>query len=584
MTTHPPDSSAVTPRRTSEGSQTNRRQVEAPRGLELTARSWQTEAPLRMLMNNLDPEVAERPEDLVVYGGTGKAARSWEAYDALVRTLRTLKDDETMLVQSGKPVGVMRTHEWAPRVLIANSNLVGDWANWEEFRRLEHLGLTMYGQMTAGSWIYIGTQGILQGTFETFAAVADKLAASGRHEPGGGTLAGTITLTAGLGGMGGAQPLAVTMNDGVAICVECGQSRIARRLEHRYLDVQADSLDHALELAVEARDARRPLSIGVLGNAAEMVPELLAREAPIDIVTDQTSAHDPLYYLPVGVGFEDWAELREKDPAGLTERARASMAVHVQAMVEFQDRGAEVFDYGNSIRDEARKGGYARAFEFPGFVPAYIRPLFCEGKGPFRWAALSGDPADIAATDRAILELFPREESRSNERLHRWITMAGERVHFQGLPARICWLGYGERHRAGLKFNEMVASGELKAPIVIGRDHLDCGSVASPYRETEGMLDGSDAIADWPLLNALVNTASGATWVSIHHGGGVGMGRSIHAGQVTVADGTALAAQKIERVLTNDPGMGVIRHVDAGYDEAVEVAAARGVRVPMQES
>jgi urocanate hydratase len=555
------------------------RTVRAPRGPELSAKSWQTEAPLRMLMNNLDPENAERPEDLVVYGGTGKAARSWEAYDAIVRTLRTLESDETLLVQSGKPVGVLRTHEWAPRVLIANSNLVGDWANWEEFRRLEHLGLTMYGQMTAGSWIYIGTQGILQGTFETFAAVADKLAASGRQGQGGGTLAGTITVTAGLGGMGGAQPLAVTMNDGVVICVECDQSRITRRIEHRYLDVQADSLEDAVRRAVEARDARRPLSIGVLGNAAEMLPELLDQGAPVDIVTDQTSAHDPLYYLPVGVAFEDWAALREKDPAGLTERARESMAAHVRAMVELQDRGAEVFDYGNSIRDEARKGGYTRAFEFPGFVPAYIRPLFCEGKGPFRWAALSGDPADIAATDRAILELFPE-----NERLRKWITMAGERVQFQGLPARICWLGYGERHRAGLRFNEMVASGELKGPIAIGRDHLDSGSVASPYRETEAMLDGSDAIADWPLLNALVNTASGATWVSIHHGGGVGMGRSIHAGQVTVADGTDLAAQKIERVLTNDPGMGVIRHVDAGYDEAVTTAAERGVRVPMQES
>ena len=557
---------------------TGSRVVRAPRGTDLTARSWQTEAPLRMLMNNLDPENAERPDDLVVYGGTGKAARSWEAYDAITRTLATLADDETLLVQSGKPVGVMRTHEWAPRVLIANSNLVGDWANWEEFRRLEHLGLTMYGQMTAGSWIYIGTQGILQGTFETFAAVADELAAARGDEPGSGTLAGTITLTAGLGGMGGAQPLAVTMNDGVAICVECDQTRITRRIEHRYLDVQADSLDHALELAVEARDARRPLSIGVLGNAADLVPELLARKAPIDIVTDQTSAHDPLYYLPSGVAFDDWAALREKDPAGLTLQAQASMARHVEAMVGFQDAGAEVFDYGNSIRDEARKGGYARAFEFPGFVPAYIRPLFCQGKGPFRWAALSGDPADIAATDRAILELFP-----DNERLRKWITMAGERVSFQGLPARICWLGYGERHLAGLRFNEMVRTGELSAPVVIGRDHLDCGSVASPYRETEAMLDGSDAIADWPLLNALVNTASGATWVSIHHGGGVGMGRSIHAGQVTVADGTDLAARKIERVLTNDPAMGVIRHVDAGYDEAVAVAAERGVRIPMQE-
>jgi urocanate hydratase len=531
-----------------------------------------------MLMNNLDPDVAERPQDLVVYGGTGKAARSWPAYDAIVRTLTTLADDETLLVQSGKPVGVMRTHEWAPRVLIANSNLVGDWANWEEFRRLEDLGLTMYGQMTAGSWIYIGTQGILQGTFETFAAVADKFAASGRQQQSEASLAGTITLTAGLGGMGGAQPLAVTMNDGVAICIECDESRIKRRIEHRYLDVEAPSLDEAVRMAVEARDERRPLSIGVLGNAADMVPALLAQGAPIDIVTDQTSAHDPLYYLPSGVAFEDWAELRAKDPAGLTEMARVSMARHVEAMVGFMDAGAEVFDYGNSIRDEARKGGFARAFDFPGFVPAYIRPLFCEGKGPFRWAALSGDPADIAATDRAILELFP-----DNERLRRWITMAGERVAFQGLPARICWLGYGERHLAGLKFNEMVRSGELKAPIVIGRDHLDCGSVASPYRETEGMLDGSDAIADWPLLNALVNTASGASWVSIHHGGGVGMGRSIHAGQVCVADGTDLAAQKIERVLTNDPGMGVIRHVDAGYDEAVAVASERGVRIPMQE-
>ena len=544
--------------------------IHAATGTTLSAKSWQTEAPLRMLMNNLDPENAERPEDLVVYGGTGKAARSWEAYDALVRTLRDLEDDETMLVQSGKPVGVMRTNEWAPRVLIANSNLVGDWANWEEFRRLEDLGLTMYGQMTAGSWIYIGTQGILQGTFETFAAVADK-----RFN---GTLAGTITLTAGLGGMGGAQPLAVTMNDGVVICIECDQSRITRRIEHRYLDVQAGSLEEAVTMATDARDRGTALSIGVLGNAAEMVPSLLESGAPIDIVTDQTSAHDPLFYLPVGTSFEDWQTEREADPVGFTKRAQDSMAAHVQAMVEFQDAGAEVFDYGNSIRDEARKGGYDRAFEFPGFVPAYIRPLFCEGKGPFRWAALSGDPADIAATDRAILELFP-----DNERLHKWITMAGERVAFQGLPARICWLGYGERHLAGLKFNEMVASGELKAPIVIGRDHLDCGSVASPYRETEAMLDGSDAIADWALLNALVNTASGASWVSIHHGGGVGMGRSIHAGQVCVADGTALAAEKIERVLTNDPGMGVIRHVDAGYDRASEVATERDVRIPMHE-
>lgn len=542
-------------------------EIRAPRGTELSARSWQTEAPLRMLMNNLDPEVAERPEDLVVYGGTGKAARSREAYDAIVRALRDLHDDETLLVQSGKPVGVMRTNPWAPRVLIANSNLVGDWANWEEFRRLEDLGLTMYGQMTAGSWIYIGTQGILQGTFETFAAVADKRF--------GGTLAGTLTVTAGLGGMGGAQPLAVTMNDGVALCIECDDSRIKRRIEHRYLDVQATDLDDAVRRATAARDAREPLSIGLLGNAAELLPQLLEMDVPVDIVTDQTSAHDPLAYLPVGVPFEEWEARRTADPVGFTKEAQASMAAHVRAMVGFLDKGAEVFDYGNSIRDEARKGGFDRAFDFPGFVPAYIRPLFCEGKGPFRWAALSGDPADIAATDRAVLELFP-----DNERLRKWITMAQERVHFQGLPARICWLGYGERHLAGLKFNEMVASGELKAPVVIGRDHLDCGSVASPYRETEAMLDGSDAIADWPLLNALVNTASGATWVSIHHGGGVGMGRSIHAGQVIVADGTDLAAEKIERVLTNDPGMGVVRHVDAGYERAAEVAAERGVKIP----
>ncbi|MCC3771442.1 urocanate hydratase [Streptomyces sp. UNOC14_S4] len=546
------------------------RPVRAPRGTELSARGWQQEAALRMLQNNLDPEVAEHPDKLVVYGGTGKAARDWRSFDAMVRTLRTLKQDETMLVQSGRPVGVMQTHEWAPRVLIANSNLVGDWANWEEFRRLEALGLTMYGQMTAGSWIYIGTQGILQGTYETFAAVAAKKF--------GGTLAGTITLTAGLGGMGGAQPLAVTMNDGVALCIDCDPRAIERRIEHRYLDVKADSLDHALQLAVEARDARRPLSIGVLGNAAELVPQLLAMNAPIDIVTDQTSAHDPLSYLPVGVDFDDMAAYAAEKPADFTTRARESMAKHVEAMVGFLDAGAEVFDYGNSIRGEARLAGYDRAFAFPGFVPAYIRPLFCEGKGPFRWAALSGDPKDIHKTDKAILDLFPENES-----LARWIKMAQERVHFQGLPARICWLGYGERDRAGERFNDMVASGELAAPIVIGRDHLDCGSVASPYRETEAMLDGSDAIADWPLLNAMVNVASGASWVSLHHGGGVGMGRSIHAGQVTVADGTPLAGEKIRRVLTNDPGMGVIRHVDAGYDIADSVAESRGVRIPMRE-
>ena len=546
------------------------RTVRAARGTELTARSWQTEAPLRMLMNNLDPEVAEHPEELVVYGGTGKAARDWPSFDALVRTLTDLREDETMLVQSGRPVGVLRTHEWAPRVLIANSNLVGDWANWEEFRRLEALGLTMYGQMTAGSWIYIGTQGILQGTYETFAAVAAKRF--------GGSLAGTVTLTAGLGGMGGAQPLAVTLNGGVAICVEVDSSRIDRRIAHRYLDVRAESVDDAVRLAEEARAARRPLSIGLLGNAAEVVPDLLARGASVDVVTDQTSAHDPLAYLPAGVAFDDWDDERRKDPVGFTDRARASMARHCEAMVGFADAGAEVFDYGNSLRAEARTGGYARAFDFPGFVPAYIRPLFCEGKGPFRWAALSGDPADIAATDRAVLELFPDDEP-----LARWISAAQDKVAFQGLPARICWLGYGERHLAGMRFNDMVASGELKAPLVIGRDHLDCGSVASPYRETESMLDGSDAIADWPLLNAMVNVASGASWVSIHHGGGVGMGRSIHAGQVVCVDGTPLAAAKAERVLTNDPATGVIRHVDAGYDGAAAVADERGVRTPMRE-
>jgi len=546
------------------------RPIRAFRGSELNTLGWPQEAALRMLQNNLDPEVAEHPDELVVYGGTGKAARDWDSYDALVRTLTTLKNDETMLVQSGKPVGVMRTHEWAPRVLLANSNLVGDWANWDEFRRLEQLGLTMYGQMTAGSWIYIGTQGILQGTYETFAAVAAKRF--------GGTLAGTITLTGGLGGMGGAQPLAVTMNDGVAIVVDVDPSRIARRIEHRYLDVEARSIEHALELAYAARDAKKPLSIGLLGNAADVFPRMLAAGAEIDIVTDQTSAHDPLAYLPLGISFDDWQSARTADPAGFILRSRDSMAVQVEAMVGFQAEGAEVFDYGNNIRTEAKAAGFEDAFAFPGFVPAYIRPLFSQGKGPFRWAALSGDPEDIYKTDRAILEMFPENES-----LAKWIRMAQERVHFQGLPARICWLGYGERDRAGLKFNEMVASGELTAPLVIGRDHLDSGSVASPYRETEAMKDGSDAIADWPLLNALVNTASGATWVSIHHGGGVGIGRSIHAGQVTVADGTPLAAEKLARVLSNDPGMGVIRHVDAGYDEAIEVADRLGVRVPMSE-
>ena len=547
------------------------RPVRSPRGTTLTARSWQTEAPLRMLQNNLDPDVAERPDDLVVYGGTGRAARDWRSFDAMVRTLTTLADDETLLVQSGRPVGVLPTHEWAPRVLIANANLVGDWATWPEFRRLEHLGLTMYGQMTAGSWIYIGTQGILQGTYETFAAVAAKRF--------GGTLTGTLTLTGGCGGMGGAQPLAVTLNGGVCLVVDVDAARLRRRVEHRYLDEVADDLDDAVDRCLAAKGDRRALSVGLVGNAAGVFPELLRRGVEIDVVTDQTSAHDPLSYLPEGVDPDDWHDYAEAKPEEFTDRARASMARHVEAMVGFLDAGAEVFDYGNSIRDEARQGGYQRAFAFPGFVPAYIRPLFCAGKGPFRWVALSGDPADIAATDRAVLDLFP-----DDDHLQRWIRAARDRVAFQGLPARICWLGYGERDLAGLRFNELVASGEITAPIVIGRDHLDAGSVASPYRETEGMADGSDAIADWPLLNALVNTASGATWVSVHHGGGVGIGRSIHAGQVSVADGTDLAARKLERVLRNDPGTGVLRHVDAGYDLAAQVAEERGLRVPMAES
>ena len=546
------------------------RPVRAPRGTTLTAKSWTTEAPLRMLMNNLDPENAENPDDLVVYGGTGKAARDWKSFDAMVRTLTTLEKDETMLVQSGRPVGVMRTHEWAPRVILANSNLVGDWATWPEFRRLEHLGLTMYGQMTAGSWIYIGTQGILQGTYETFAAVAAK-----RFN---GTLAGTLTLTGGAGGMGGAQPLAVTLNEGVCLLVDVNEAHLQRRVQHRYLDVVAKDIDDAIARCVAAKKDRKALSVGLVGNCATVFPELLRRGVEIDIVTDQTSAHDPLSYLPEGIDLADWHDYAEKKPEEFTDRARASMAKHVRAMVEFQDGGAEVFDYGNSIRAEAQLGGYERAFEFPGFVPAYIRPLFCEGKGPFRWAALSGNPQDIYKTDKAVMDLFP-----DNDRLQKWMRAAGEKVAFQGLPARICWLGYGERDVAGLKFNEMVASGELDAPIVIGRDHLDAGSVASPYRETESMADGSDAIADWPLLNALINTASGATWVSIHHGGGVGIGRSIHAGQVSLADGTALAAEKLARVLTNDPGMGVIRHVDAGYDIAERTASERGIRIPMRE-
>ena len=546
------------------------RTVKAPRGKELTALGWQQEAALRMLQNNLDPEVAERPEDLVVYGGTGKAARDWKSFDALIRTLTTLKNDETMLVQSGRPVGVFQTHEWAPRVLIANSNLVGDWANWPEFRRLESLGLTMYGQMTAGSWIYIGTQGILQGTYETFAAVA--------NQSFGGTLAGTLTLTGGVGGMGGAQPLAITMNDGATICVDVDPTRLQRRVDHRYLDTWTENAEEAIALATKAKNERRGFSVGLLGNAATIFSDFLKRGVDIDVVTDQTSAHDPLSYLPEGVTVEDWSDFAKRDPSEFTKRSRESMAKHVEAMVGFMDAGAVVFDYGNSIRGEAMLAGYKRAFDFPGFVPAYIRPLFCEGKGPFRWAALSGDAKDIAATDKAVMELFP-----DNDPLHRWIEKAGKKVAFQGLPARICWLGYGERHLAGERFNEMVAKGEVGAPIVIGRDHLDCGSVASPYRETEAMLDGSDAIADWPLLNALVNTASGASWVSIHHGGGVGIGRSIHAGQVSVADGTKLASEKLRRVLTNDPGMGVIRHVDAGYEGAEKVASERGVRIPMQE-
>ncbi|CAB4566567.1 unannotated protein [freshwater metagenome] len=547
------------------------RTLKAATGNQLTAQGWQQEAAIRMLHNNLDPSVAEHPEELIVYGGNGKAARNWPSFDALVKTLTNLKNDETMLVQSGKPVGVFQTHEWAPRVLLANSNLVGDWANWPEFRRLEKLGLTMYGQMTAGSWIYIGTQGILQGTYETFAAVAAKKF--------GGTLAGTLTLTGGCGGMGGAQPLAVTMNEGTCLIVDIDESRLRKRLETRYLDELADNLDDAIERVTRYRSEKKAISVGVVGNAATVFDKLLHSDVPIDIVTDQTSAHDPLYYIPEGVDLEDAREYAEKNPKEFTERAEAAMAKQVAAMVGFMNKGAEVFDYGNSIRDEARKGGFNDAFKFPGFIPAYIRPLFCEGKGPFRWVALSGDPKDIYRTDQAVLELFPE-----NEHLRRWINMAQKRVEFQGLPARICWLGYGERDKAGVAFNELVRKGEVSAPIVIGRDHLDCGSVASPYRESEAMLDGSDAIADWPLLNAMVNIASGASWVSIHHGGGVGIGRSIHAGQVSVADGTDLAEQKLRRVLTNDPGMGVIRHVDAGYEEAKGVARHKHVHVPMLDT
>jgi urocanate hydratase len=548
--------------------QTAPRVLHAATGSTKSALGWGQEAAIRMLHNNLDPSVAEHPEKLVVYGGTGKAARNWPSFDSIVRSLTKLKNDETLLVQSGKPVGVFQTHEWAPRVLIANSNLVPDWANWPEFRRLEHLGLTMYGQMTAGSWIYIGTQGILQGTYETFSAIANK-----RFK---GSLQGTLTLTAGCGGMGGAQPLAVTMNGGVCLIIDIDRSRLVKRLESRYLDEIAENLNDAIEKVLQAKKEVRPLSVGLTGNAAVLLPLLLEMDVPFDIVTDQTSAHDPLSYIPIGVEFDEAEDLARVNPNDYTTKARESMAKHVEAMVGFMDKGAEVFDYGNSIRDEARQGGYGRAFSFPGFVPAYIRPLFCEGKGPFRWVALSGDPQDIYRTDRAVLELFPE-----NEGLRRWISLAQEKVAFQGLPARICWLGYGERDRAGLAFNELVARGEVSAPIVIGRDHLDCGSVASPYRETEAMLDGSDAIADWPLLNAMVNISSGASWVSIHHGGGVGIGRSIHAGQVSVADGSKLAAQKLARVLKNDPGMGVIRHADAGYEGALRTAQTKHVHIPM---
>jgi len=522
-----------------------------------------------MLCNNLDPEVAERPDDLVVYGGTGRAARDWRSFDRIVETLRRLRDDETLLVQSGKPVGVFRTHSFAPRVLIANSLLVPAWATWEEFRELEAAGLTMYGQMTAGSWIYIGTQGILQGTYETFAAVAKV-----NEWP---DLAGRIVLTAGLGGMGGAQPLAVTMNGGVALCVEVDPDRIERRLATGYLDERAEDLRDAVERVEAAARARRPLSVGLLGNAAEILPELLAAGFRPDVVTDQTSAHDPLGgYVPVGIEVADAPAARRDDPDGYVKQARESMASHCEAMVGFQRAGAEVFDYGNNLRGEARTAGFADAFAYPGFVPAYIRPLFCQGKGPFRWVALSGDQADILRTDQAVIDLF-----REDEHLVRWLRMAEERVHVQGLPARICWLGYGERHLAGLAFNELVARGEVSAPIVIGRDHLDAGSVASPYRETEAMADGSDAIADWPILNALLNTASGASWVSVHHGGGVGIGRSIHAGVVVVADGTDQGRRRLELVLTNDPGTGVMRHADAGYPSAAETARARGLDLPM---
>jgi urocanate hydratase len=543
--------------------------VRAPRGTELTCKGWHQEAAMRMLMNNLDPEVAEAPEDLVVYGGTGRAARSWPAFDAIVRELQILENDETLLVQSGKPVGVVRTHEFAPRVLISNSMLVPHWATWDEFRRLEALGLTMYGQMTAGSWIYIATQGILQGTYETFAECAR------RHFQG--SLSGRVVLTAGLGGMGGAQPLAVTMNGGIALVVEIDPQRARRRVDTGYCDMLADDLDHALSIGTDARRKREARSIALIGNAAEVFPELLKRGFLPDIVTDQTSAHDALNgYVPAEISLEDALVLRANQPELYIQRSKDSMVKHVEAILEMQELGAVAFDHGNNLRGQAEEAGLEGAFGYPGFVPAYIRPMFCEGKGPFRWVALSGDPDDIRRTDQAVLEMFPEDQN-----LRRWIEMAQEKVQFQGLPARICWLGYGERARLGIRFNELVKSGEISAPVVIGRDHLDTGSVASPYRETEGMRDGSDAIADWPILNALANTASGASWVSVHHGGGVGIGLSIHAGMVVVADGTDLAAERLERVLTTDPATGVMRHVDAGYDQAIECANQRGVRIPM---
>ena len=547
------------------------RTVKAPRGKELTCKGWQQEAAMRMLMNNLDPEVAEHPEELIVYGGRGKAARNWECYDAIIESLKRLEGDETLLIQSGKPVGILRTHEYSPRVLIANSNLVGNWANWDVFNELDKKGLMMYGQMTAGSWIYIGAQGILQGTYETFAECSRK------HF--GTDLKGKLVVSGGLGGMSGAQPLAVTMNGGVAIIVEADETRIQKRLDTKYVDIKCTDLDEALELAEKAVKAKTPLSIGLLGNCAEVLPEMVKRGVKVDVLTDQTSAHDPLRgYIPKGYTVEQAAELRAKDPQKYVKLAMESIAIHVEAMLALQKAGAATFDYGNNIRTMAFKQGVKNAYDFPGFVPAYIRPMFCEGKGPFRWAALSGDPKDIEVTDKALMEMFPQ-----NKHLCNWLDMAEKQVHYQGLPSRICWLGYGERHLAGLRFNELVKEGKISAPIVIGRDHLDSGSVASPFRETEAMKDGSDCVADWPILNALVNTASGASWVSFHHGGGVGMGYSLHAGQVTVADGTKEMADRLDRVLSNDPAMGVIRHADAGYDEAKKFAKEKGVDIPMNK-